>query len=60
MPITESGITLNFPDNNYFRLGGCDGYKKIQNNFSEMDACWYDQANDTLYIIELKNWGNNN
>ena len=29
MPITESGITLNFPDNNYFRLGGCDGYKKI-------------------------------
>lgn len=60
MPITESGITLNFPDNNYFRLGDCDGYKKIQNNFSEMDACWYDQVNDTLYLIELKNWENNN
>jgi hypothetical protein len=59
MPITESAITLNFPDNNYFRLCDCDGYKVIQNNFAEMDACWYDQANDILYIIELKNWGNN-
>ena len=59
MPIIESGIILNFPDSNYFRLGDCDGYKKIQDNFSEMDACWYDQANDTLYIIELKNWENN-
>jgi hypothetical protein len=59
MPITESSITLNFPDNNYFRLCDCDGYKAIQNNFAEMDVCWYDQANDTLYIIELKNWDNN-
>lgn len=60
MPITESSITLNFPDNNYFRLGDCDGYKKIQDNFSEMDACWYDQANDILYLIELKDWRSNN
>jgi len=59
MPITESSVTLNFPDNNYFRLGDCDGYKVIQNNFAEMDACWYDKANDILYIIELKNWENN-
>jgi len=22
-----------------------------------MDACWYDQANDILYLIELKDWG---
>lgn len=59
MPITESGITLNFPDNNFFRIGDCQGYKDIQNNFAEMDACWYDSANDTLYIIELKDWKNN-
>ncbi len=59
MPITESSVTLNFPDNNYFRLCDCDGYKAIQNNFAEMDACWYDQTNDILYIIELKNWENN-
>lgn len=44
MPITESSITLNFPDNNFFRLGECDGYKKIQNHLSEMDACWYEQV----------------
>ena len=24
-----------------------------------MDACWYDQTNDILYIIELKDWENN-
>jgi hypothetical protein len=59
MQITESSITLNFPDKNYFRLCDCDGYKAIQNNFAEMDACWYDQANNILYIIELKNWENN-
>lgn len=58
MSITESSITLNFPDNNYFRLCDCDGYKNIQNNFAEMDVCWYDKINDTLYIIELKNWEN--
>jgi hypothetical protein len=56
MPITESGITLNFPDNNYFRFEDCQGYKEIQNNFKEMDVCWYEQATDTLYIIELKDW----
>ncbi len=58
MPITESGITLNFPDNNYFRFEDCQGYKEIQNHFKEMDACWYEQATDTLYIIELKDWHN--
>jgi hypothetical protein len=56
MPITESSITLNFPDNNYFRFQDCNGYKTIQNHFKEMDACWYDQASDILYMIELKDW----
>lgn len=59
MPITESSITLNFPDNNYFRLGDCEGYKILQNHFAEMDVCWYDSTKDILYLIELKNWENN-
>lgn len=59
MPITESSITLNFPDDNYFRLGDCVGYKQIQQNFSEMDVCWYDRVNNVLYLIELKDWKNN-
>ena len=58
MALTESGITLNFPDNNFFRFEKCNGYKDIQNHFKEMDVCWYDQISDTLYIIELKDWGN--
>ena len=57
MPIiTESAITLNFPDNNYFRFENCEGYKLIKNNFKEMDVCWYEQVTDTLYLIELKDW----
>lgn len=56
MSITESGITLNFPDNNYFRFEDCQGYNEIQDNFKEMDVCWYEQATDTLYVIELKDW----
>ena len=59
MTISESEITLNFPDNNFFRFEGCKGYKDIQHNFKEMDACWYEQEKDILYIIELKNWQNN-
>jgi hypothetical protein len=63
MLVIESGITLNFPDDNYFRFEEfgkpiCDGYKEIQHNFKVCDVCWYDQANDILYIIELKDWAN--
>jgi hypothetical protein len=58
MPITESGITLDFPDTNFFRFEKCKGYKHIQDNLKEMDVCWYDKINDILYIIELKDWGN--
>jgi hypothetical protein len=59
MPVTESQITLNFPDNNFFRFEDCDGYKAIQNNFKEMDVCWYEISTDTLFVIELKDWGDN-
>ncbi len=59
MKIEESSITLNFPDANYFRFENCDGYNKIQNNFKEMDVCWYDVKKDELFLIELKDWKNN-
>lgn len=58
MTITESSITLNFPDNNFFRFENCNGHKQL-NHIKEMDVCWYDKAEDILYIIELKNWENN-
>ncbi len=62
MSITESNITLTFPDTNYFRFEEngkviCEGYKKIQDHFKVCDVCWYDTQADILYIIELKDWG---
>ena len=57
--LTESNITLNFPDNNYFRIQDCEGYKEIQHNLKEMDACWFNNEENILYLIELKNWENN-
>jgi hypothetical protein len=57
MAITESGITLDFPDNNFFRFQDCTAYSTLQ-NLKEMDACWYDQASDVLFLIELKDWKN--
>ena len=60
MEIIESSITLDFPDENYFRLCDCNGYKVLQNNLKEMDVCWFDKTENVLYLIELKNWDNNN
>lgn len=57
MSITESGITLNFPNENYFRFQDCPGYRAIQQNFKEMDCCWFDEDSNRLYLIELKDWG---
>ena len=59
MTISESSITLDFPDSNYFRFQDCQGYKSLD-NLKEMDACWYETSTDTLYLIELKDWGNAN
>ena len=59
MTITESGITLNLPDNNFFRFENCPGHRDLQ-YLKEMDVCWYEQATDTLYLIELKGYENNN
>jgi hypothetical protein len=54
---TESSITLNFPDTNFFRLADCAGYRKLSgNNFKEMDACWYDSTSDIYWLIELKDF----
>jgi hypothetical protein len=54
---TESNITLNFPDANYFRLSVCPGYTALSGNFfKEMDGCWYDNATNTYWLFELKDY----
>jgi hypothetical protein len=54
---TESNITLDFPDANYFRFSNCRGYTALNgNNFKEMDACWYDNVGNLYWLIELKDF----
>jgi len=60
MPFEESGITLNFPDENYFCFENCRGYQELSGfHFKEMDACWFDFETNQLYIIELKDYTGN-
>jgi len=57
MPYPESGITLNFPDENYFCFENCRGYQELSGfHFKEMDACWFDVNSKELYIIELEDF----
>lgn len=61
MTYTESSITLDFPDDNCFRFQDCTIYKPLSGfKFKEMDACWMDVENLTLYIIELKDFNEGN
>jgi hypothetical protein len=54
---TESAITLNFPDTNFFRFADCQGYKPLSgHHFKEMDACWYDTASNSFWLFELKDF----
>lgn len=55
--ITESNITLDFPDERFFRLESCPGYRKLSGyHFKEMDVCWYDHAQQLYWLIELKDY----
>lgn len=54
---TESNITLDFPDGNFFRFSSCAGYKALSgNHFKEMDACWYDAGSNVYWLMELKDY----
>lgn len=53
----ESNITLNFPDSKFFRFASCKGYSILSgHHFKEMDACWFDSANNLYWLIELKDF----
>lgn len=54
---TESNITLDFPDHNFFRFSACGGYTALSgNHFKEMDACWYDTYGNIYWLFELKDF----
>lgn len=55
MPHSENGVTVHFPDNNYFFFGNCPAYKSISPyGVKEMDVCWLDNAANILWCVELK------
>lgn len=55
MPHTENGITVHFPDTNYFQFEGCPAYITIKGNgVCEVDFVWWQRANNTLWMVELK------
>jgi hypothetical protein len=57
MPLTESGITLNIPDESYFRFQNCRAYQHLSRmSFKEMDVCYFDHSNEITYLIELKDY----
>lgn len=54
---SESNITLDFPDTLFFRWADCEGYRRqSSNHFKEMDACWYETAQNRYWLIELKDY----
>ena len=59
MPFEENGIWVNFPDTNYFQFQDIPEYKSISSqSIREMDFGWFDNANDTMFLIELKAYHN--
>jgi hypothetical protein len=55
--LTESGITLTFPDANGFRLSDCTTYRTLSRYyFKEMDAGWIDTNNSRVLLVELKDF----
>ncbi len=57
----ESGLIFTFPDNNCFLFSGVASYQNLSlYGFKEMDVCWFDVKNKLLYLIELKDFTNNN
>lgn len=54
---TESGITLDFPTDSWFRLEKTEPHKSISCfHFKEMDICWVDYEHQKFYAIELKDY----
>jgi len=56
MILTESGITVDTKDFNTFKLENCKAFKQLTGlgSFKEMDIGWYNSDNDTLFLVELK------
>ncbi|GAA4144419.1 MULTISPECIES: hypothetical protein [Sphingobacterium] len=55
MPYSENGVTVHFPNEDYFFLSECEAYDKLKSfGVKEMDVCWLDKASNVLWMVELK------
>lgn len=54
---TESGMTVDLTNYLHFRFQDCQGYKKIKGlGIKEMDFGWWNENNNCLYLLELKDY----
>jgi hypothetical protein len=59
MPLTENGVSVHFPDANYFQFDSCAAYTVLKgHSVKEMDICWLDATKNTLWAVELKAFDN--
>lgn len=59
MPIySESGLTINLPNQDYFRVSDCQTWRKKLNSLSlkEMDFGWWDTTTNQIYFLEVKDF----
>ncbi|MEI6429380.1 MAG: hypothetical protein WCO45_13515 [Pseudanabaena sp. ELA607] len=59
MPIySESGLTINLPNQDYFRVSDCPTWRKKLNTLSlkKMDFGWWDETTNQIYFLEVKDF----
>jgi hypothetical protein len=57
MPFSESGITINFPNHDFFCFENCEGYQRLSGyHLKEMDLGWIDRSSGVVYLVELKDF----
>ncbi|RKZ50904.1 MAG: hypothetical protein DRR16_05610 [Candidatus Parabeggiatoa sp. nov. 3] len=55
----ESGLRLTLPAGKHFRFQDCKAYKSLNGqNLKEMDFCWWQEDENRLWLIELKDYAN--
>ncbi len=57
----DSGLVINFPDENYTKIDEnkyFENFSSLFKNFKVMDCAWLENENNTLWLIELKNYYN--
>lgn len=56
-PFNESGLRFTPPTQVCFRFSDGPTYKRLCGRaISEMDVCWWDEAKQTLFLLELKDY----